>query len=219
MLCVADEFGLFSWNCCITECRSWACCSLEVSLRHFHLPIISLRNTTQQGKQAVILGSAWTPEFQRVNLAWDLKLCGLKRKGESSDRETKKPECSQLKKKCKVGEETGPEERNRRATFCGKEAIFTAEDQRNWLDRIKKVRSPDPWEKPWAEVRAISGSLTKTYRGLKSGELRHRAPHCSFTISPQSATCTGENERWQPLAPFVKSGVFCTLALLWRNKL
>lgn len=35
-LCITDEFGLFSWNCYITECCSWACCSLEVSLRHSH---------------------------------------------------------------------------------------------------------------------------------------------------------------------------------------
>lgn len=48
-----------------------------------------------------------------MNLAWDLKLCSLKRKGESSDGETKKPGCSHLKK-CKEGEVTGAEERKQK---------------------------------------------------------------------------------------------------------
>lgn len=50
----------------------------------------------------------------------------------------------------------------------------------------KKWDCLDPWEKPWATVRAISWSLTKTYRKLKSGELQHKAPYCSLTISPRS---------------------------------
>lgn len=70
-----------------------------------------------------------------MNLAWDLKLCGLKRNGESSDGQTRNQNVLNLKK-CKVGEETRPEERNGRATFCSKGAIFTAEDQRKWLDRV-----------------------------------------------------------------------------------
>jgi len=82
-----------------------------------------------------------------MKLAWDLKLCSLKRKGEISDGETKKLGCSHLKK-CKEGEETGTEERNRRAGFYSKGSIFTAEDQRSGLHRMEKVRSPDPWEKP-----------------------------------------------------------------------
>lgn len=82
-----------------------------------------------------------------MNLAWNLKLSCLERKEKSSDGETKHPGYSHLKN-CKEGEETGAEERKRRASFYSKGAILTAEDQRSWLCRMEKVRSPDPWEKP-----------------------------------------------------------------------
>lgn len=130
-----------------------------------------LQNATQQEKSAVILSSAWTPEFQRMNLAYNLKLCGMKRKGESSDGETKKPGCSQLKK-CEEREETGAEERNRRASFYSKGAIFTAEIReadciwwRNWGPLIHRRShelqwgsSRDHWPKPTEHSRTVNSS-------------------------------------------------------------
>lgn len=59
---------------------------------------ISLQNAMQQGEEALIPGSAWMPEIQRMNLAWDLKLCSLKRRGEYSDGGKKKPGRSHFKK-------------------------------------------------------------------------------------------------------------------------
>lgn len=60
-------------------------------------------------------------------------------------------------RKCKGGEETGAEERNRRRSLYSKGAVLTAEDQRNWLHGMEKLRSPDPWERPAAAERAILG--------------------------------------------------------------
>lgn len=70
---------------------------------------------------------------------------------EFSDGETKKPGCSYLKK-CREGVETGAEDRNRRASFYSKGAIFTSEDKR------KLAAQDGESEIPWSMVEAISCS-------------------------------------------------------------
>lgn len=120
-------------------------------------------------------------------------------------------------RKCKGGEETGTEERNRRVSFYSKGAVLTAEDQRNWLHRMEKLIQ-DQWEKPAAAARAILGhwpKLTEVSRVVNFSLELHPALlplHLNLCSS-----CTGEDEGSLLLAYFVKSGV--TLSLPWRNKL
>lgn len=155
-----------------------------------------------------------------MNLALDLKLCAVKRKGESSDGETKKPGCSHLKKH-KEGEETGAEERTRRTSFYSKGAIFTAEDQRSWLHRMeKKVRLP------WSMGETMSyseGHLMITDQNLQKAQEWWGPAQGSILLFDHftsiCVSCTGEREGWLHLAPFVKSGIFCTSPFLWRSTL
>lgn len=111
----------------------------------------------------------------------------------------------------KGGNETGAEERNRRVSFYSKGAVPTAEDQRNWLQRMEKLIH-DPWERPAAAVRAILGHSPKPTEVS-------RVMNFSLELHPAllplhlnlRSSCTAEDEGSLLLTHFVKSGAILSV--------
>lgn len=116
MLCVADDLGLFSQNECITARCSCACCSLKESLKHFCSSCQYLCKVLRSKENKLLFYVLLELWFLRMNLAWDLKVCSLMKKKESSDGKTKKSGCFHPHR-YKEEEEILAEDRNRRV-YC-----------------------------------------------------------------------------------------------------
>lgn len=116
MLCVADDLGLFSQNECITARCSCACCSLKESLTHFCSSCQYLCKVLRSKENKLLFYVLLELWFLRMNLAWDLKVCNLMKKRESSDGKTKKSGCFHPHR-YKEEEEILAEDRNRRV-YC-----------------------------------------------------------------------------------------------------
>lgn len=184
MLCVADDFGLFSQNDCIpARCvepvvfrkNLWDTFALPANISAKCYAVKKISCYFMFCLNSGFWGWIW-PGIWKSAIWW-------------------KREKPQMGKQRNLDVLTLKDTRRERKLWQKRErgehavtALFILEEKWRGLHRMEKVKSPDLWDMSWAAVRVMSRLLTKTYRMLKSDEPWHRSPHCSFTVCPISVS-------------------------------